>query len=242
MCSDRWRPSSTAGPWTSAVPNCGAFSPGWRSYPAGPRAWGRWRRSCGGAFPPADAHRTVRTYVSRLRTAGAEGLLVTRPPGYQLRVDPAVVDAVRFEQLAAPGRQALAAQRPRLAVERLTSALGLWRGDVMRSPSSTAIRRSRMSAIEARVEAALVMGLDAQVTVELEGLVRAHPTREVLWDQLMTALYCSGRQAEELSAFQFARGVPPAAPAGSVRRGPRRAVRGLPYRPSRHVPGGRAVR
>ncbi len=173
-----------------------------------------------GAFPPADAHRTVRTYVSRLRTAlrcaaGAEGLLVTRPPGYQLRVDPTVVDAVRFERLAASGRQALAAQQPQLAVQRLTTALGLWRGDAFaefdRHPAiaaeATRLERTRMSAIEARIEAALVMGLDAQVAVELEGLVRAHPTREVLWGQLMTALYRSGRQAEALSAFQLARAV-----------------------------------
>ncbi|OLB77588.1 MAG: hypothetical protein AUI14_15705 [Actinobacteria bacterium 13_2_20CM_2_71_6] len=48
---------------------------------------------------PADASRTVRTYVSRLRNTiqrAATGLrtaelLVTRPPGYQLRVDPETV-------------------------------------------------------------------------------------------------------------------------------------------------------
>jgi DNA-binding SARP family transcriptional activator len=173
-----------------------------------------------GVRPPPDAHRTVRTYVSRLRTglscgAGAEGLLVTRPPGYQLRVDPMMVDAARFERLAASGRQALEAQQPQLAVQRLTTALGLWRGDAFAefdhhpaiAAEATRLERYRLSAIEARIEAALLMGLDAQVTVELEGLVRTHPTREVLWGQLMTALYRSGRQAEALSAFQTARAV-----------------------------------
>ncbi|MEV5847055.1 AfsR/SARP family transcriptional regulator [Streptomyces sp. NPDC051985] len=173
-----------------------------------------------GAWPPADAHRTVRTYVSRLRTAlrsaaGAEGLLVTRPPGYQLRVDPMTVDAVRFERLAASGRQALDAQQPQLALERLTAALGLWRGDAFAefnhhpaiAAEATWLERSRLSAIEARIEAALALGCEAQAAVELEGLVRAHPARERLWGQLMTALYRSGRQAEALSAFQTARAV-----------------------------------
>lgn len=173
-----------------------------------------------GGRPPADAHRTVRTYVSRLRTAlrcaaGPEELLVTRPPGYQLRVDPTVVDATRFEQLAASGLQALAARQPQLAVQRLTNALGLWRGDAFAefdhhpaiAAEATRLERSRMSAIEARTEASLVMGLHVQVAVELESLVRIHPTREVLWGQLMTALYRSGRQAEALSAFRIARTV-----------------------------------
>ncbi|MDJ0347300.1 AfsR/SARP family transcriptional regulator [Streptomyces sp. H10-C2] len=175
-----------------------------------------------GERPPEDAHRTVRTYVSRLRAAlrraagaGAQELLVTRPPGYLLRMDPAMVDAVRFDRLAALGREALEAQQPQLAVQRLTTALGLWRGDAFAefghlpaiAAEATQLERSRLSAVEARIEAALVLGLDAQVAIELEGLVRTHPTRELLWGQLMTALYRSGRQAEALAAFRTARAV-----------------------------------
>jgi len=88
-----------------------------------------------GARPPNGAHRTVRTYVSRLRaalrhTGGADAaaVLVTRPPGYQLRMDPSAVDAVRFERLVASGGRMLATQ-PWQAFELLSTALGLWRGD-----------------------------------------------------------------------------------------------------------------
>ncbi|MFJ1806793.1 MULTISPECIES: BTAD domain-containing putative transcriptional regulator [unclassified Streptomyces] len=174
-----------------------------------------------GARPPEGAHRTVRTYVSRLRAAlrhagGADAatVLVTRPAGYQLRVDPTVVDAVRFERLVASGRQAVET-RPRLAFEQLTTALGLWRGDAFAefrhvpaiAAKSTQLEQLRLSAMETRIEAALALRLEAQAAVELEGLVRAHPTRELLWGQLMIVLYRLGRQADALAAFRTARAV-----------------------------------
>jgi DNA-binding SARP family transcriptional activator len=175
-----------------------------------------------GGHPPADAYRTVRTYVSRLRAvlcravgATADEMLHTRPPGYQLRIDPDAVDAVRFERLATAGRQALQAGRAGLAVEQLTSALGMWQGNAFaefdQSPvisvESTRLNRLRLAVIEARVDAALALGLDAHLVGELEALVRTHPTRERLWEQLMTALYRSGCQADALAAFRTARDV-----------------------------------
>lgn len=174
-----------------------------------------------GPCPPRDAHRTVRTYVSRLRAAlrlvaGADAatVLATRPPGYELRVDPAFVDAGRFERLVASARQALGAQ-PRLAFEQLTAALGLWRGDAFAefghlpgiAAKSVQLEGLRLSATEARIEAALALRLDAQAAAELEMLVRAHPTRELLWGQLMIALYRLGRQADALGAFRTARAL-----------------------------------
>src|SRR6266550_4633627 len=63
-----------------------------------------------GRDAPPDADRTARAYVSRLRrallpaAAGlAEELIVTRAPGYLLRLDPDAVDAARFERLATEG-------------------------------------------------------------------------------------------------------------------------------------------
>src|ERR1041384_7923380 len=63
---------------------------------------------------PAAADHALRVGVSRLRKTLAaaeevEDRLMTRPPGYLLRVEPGELDLDRFEQLAAAARQALAA-------------------------------------------------------------------------------------------------------------------------------------
>ena len=55
------------------------------------------------------------------------------------------------------------------------------------------------------MEADLQLGRHAKLTGELEALVAAHPTRERLTGQLMTALYRAGRQAEALDAYQRTR-------------------------------------
>ncbi len=60
-------------------------------------------------------------------------------------------------------------------------------------------------AIEARVEADLVLGHHGELVGELEALCRAHPLRERLWELLMLALYRAGRQAEALRAYSKAR-------------------------------------
>jgi DNA-binding SARP family transcriptional activator len=169
-----------------------------------------------GDRPPADAERTLRTYVSRLRvalrSAGVADAVVTRAPGYQLRVARMVVDAVRFERLTAAARQAAG---PREVLRGLSTALGLWRGEALaefdRHPVLAAegvrLERARLAAVETRIAAALALGLEAQVVGELETLVAAHPTRERFWGQLMTALYRLDQQAEALAAFRTARTV-----------------------------------
>ncbi|MEN3356989.1 MAG: hypothetical protein V7637_971 [Mycobacteriales bacterium] len=175
--------------------------------------------------PPPDADRTMRSYVSRLRGAltppaeragpgGQAGrLLVTRPPGYLLRPDPDAVDAGRFEQLAAQGRQALAAGRHAAAARELTTALTLWRGDPYAEFGDvTALRAERgrlehlrLTVLEDRIEADLSRGLGSGLVAELEALTGQHPGHERLWAHLMTALYQAGRQAAALEAFARAR-------------------------------------
>jgi DNA-binding SARP family transcriptional activator len=179
-----------------------------------------------GERPPADAERTARTYVSRLRTAlrpasGPGGPpvdaepLVTHRSGYELRVDPSVLDAVRFERLAASGRRALGQGQPQLAMAQLTEALALWQGDAygefgegpVLSAEGARLTGVRLGVVEDRIAAGSASGLDATLVEELEGLVRAHPLRERLVGLLMVALYRSGRQAEALAAYRNARAL-----------------------------------
>ena len=89
-----------------------------------------------GEQPPLTAAKTLQSHVLRLRRAlepgrarGAAGeVLVTREPGYLLRVAPGALDAARFEELTAAGRRALADGSVELAGSLLREALGLWRG------------------------------------------------------------------------------------------------------------------
>jgi DNA-binding SARP family transcriptional activator len=173
-----------------------------------------------GERPPATAAKTVQVHVSRLRKTlaganggGADGPVVTREHGYELVLDPGALDAHRFAELVAEGREHLAAGRRQPAAAALERALAMWRGpplaDVASEPfAQPAIARLedlRVTAQEALVEAKLALGDHAEVVGTLEALVAAHPYRERLRAQLMLALYRSDRQAEALQAYQDAR-------------------------------------
>ncbi|CAM4042138.1 winged helix-turn-helix domain-containing protein [Kibdelosporangium persicum] len=56
-----------------------------------------------GEVPPADAAGAVQAHVSRLRKVVKE--VTFEGGGYRLALDPGDVDALRFERLAAEGRQ-----------------------------------------------------------------------------------------------------------------------------------------
>jgi YVTN family beta-propeller protein len=176
-----------------------------------------------GEQPPDGASHTLQVYVSQLRKTlepdrprrSPTQILITRDPGYLLRVGEDELDLHRFERLAEEGRAALRERRPAVASAKLERALALWRGrafaDVaLEEFARDAVTRAeelRAIALEDRVEADLGCGKDAELVPELRGLVAAHPLRERLWGQLMLALYRSGRQAEALDTYQQARRV-----------------------------------
>src|SRR5262245_3219188 len=78
--------------------------------------------------PPPSAAKIVQNYVSQLRRALGDGVLVTRGRGYALRVEPGEIDVDRFAQQLEIGRRALASNEPELAAATLSAALELWRG------------------------------------------------------------------------------------------------------------------
>jgi YVTN family beta-propeller protein len=166
-----------------------------------------------GERPPATAAKTLQGYVSHLRKALGDGLLVTRRGGYLLAAAPGQVDAERFEAMVADGRQALADGDAAGARELLGSALGLWRGealaDLAYEPFAQAevarLEEARLGALEDRIEADLVLGRHRAVAGELEALVGLHPHRERLLAQLMLALYRCGRQTDALAVYRRGR-------------------------------------
>src|SRR3954468_6246563 len=84
-----------------------------------------------GERPPATAVKTVQVYVSHLRRALLEDVVVSSSSGYALAVDAERIDASRFKRLFGDGRAALADDDAARAGELLRAALALWRGPVL---------------------------------------------------------------------------------------------------------------
>jgi DNA-binding SARP family transcriptional activator len=168
-----------------------------------------------GERPPRSAAVTLQGYVARLRRLLDDGSLVTRDRGYELVVAEDDVDATVFDRGVAAGRAALAAGDLDAALRHLSGALALWRGralaDVPASPTvvryADRLERSRLDAVEARLDTMLALGRHAEVVGEASTLVDEDPLRERFWAQLMLAHYRSGHRAEALAAYRHARQV-----------------------------------
>src|SRR5215207_2163646 len=162
-----------------------------------------------GSSPPATAAKSIQLYVSRLRKEIPDGRLVTRPPGYVLRVGRDELDLEVFERLRREARGV----PPEAAAEKLREALALWRGpplaDLAYEPFAQVeiarLEELRLAALEERIDADLAAGRHADLVGELRARIAEHPLRERLRAQLMLALYRSARQAEALEAYQCAR-------------------------------------
>lgn len=159
---------------------------------------------------PAGATNALQYHVSQLRKALAPNeLIVTKEPGYSIKVGPDQLDLLRFERLVAEAQDAA----PEDAARLLREALGHWRGRALADLEREAFAQSeirrleelRLVALEHRIEADLALGLRADLVPELEALSREHPYRETLRAQLMLALYGSGRQAEALDVYRETR-------------------------------------
>jgi DNA-binding SARP family transcriptional activator len=165
-----------------------------------------------GEEPPETATKALQGYVSQLRKALGADRLLTKPPGYSLRVEDGELDLDRFERLGREGRELLAAGDSKAAATRLAEALELWRGTPLAEFSEPFARDAgarledaRLAALEERIEADLALGRHARLIPELEELVAREPLRERPRAQLMLALYRSGRQADALELYRRTR-------------------------------------
>ncbi len=144
----------------------------------------------------------------------AAARLVTRKPGYLLRVDDGELDLHRFERLVRQAADAHRAGSSRRALGLYERALAQWRGapfaDVTPTPTVAAaaarLAELRLVAQEDQFDLALDSGGGPGLVADLTELVAAHPLRERLVGQLMLTLYRTGRAAEALTVFDRARG------------------------------------
>ena len=110
-----------------------------------------------GSAPPATAGRSIQLYVSRLRKELGEGRLVTRPPGYVLRLERSELGVARVEQLVGEARVA----DPERAARKLREAVALWRGppladlayEPFAQPEISRLEEMRLDALELRIDA-----------------------------------------------------------------------------------------
>jgi DNA-binding SARP family transcriptional activator len=170
-----------------------------------------------GGGHPADPANALQAHISRLRRL-LDGLeperkvsrLTSQSAGYQLRVSDDELDGHAFlaEVAALPG--AAVDLPPAEVAARARQALANWRGPVFGGVVGGAICQAgaaryemgRYRALEALFEAELGCGNHAAIVPELSALVAAPSLfQERFCEQLMVALYRSGRQADALDLY-----------------------------------------
>ncbi|MGX1364997.1 DNA-binding SARP family transcriptional activator/predicted negative regulator of RcsB-dependent stress response [Streptomyces canus] len=170
-----------------------------------------------GTRAPASALGILRTYVHRLRQAlepagdPASSVVRSTRNSYQLRISAAELDLRTFRDLLGRAERARRAGDVRASAAHLQEALGLWRGTALAGVRGEYARTQRqrldelrLSAEAARLTVELDLGVHAQTTAAVTGLVAEHPLDERFRELLMLALYRSGRQAAALETYREA--------------------------------------
>jgi DNA-binding SARP family transcriptional activator len=168
--------------------------------------------------PPADPPHALEGQVSRLRKTlraldAAGDPIVQRAGGYVLEVEPERIDLGRARRLISEARRARTSGDEQTAVDRLSQALALWRGeplpDLAYEPFALVelhhLEELRLAAVEELAEAQLALGRHGELIPELDSLLARHPLRERLRGALMLALYRDGRQADALECYREGR-------------------------------------
>ncbi|GLW89937.1 AfsR/SARP family transcriptional regulator [Actinokineospora globicatena] len=177
-----------------------------------------------GDAPPAQWENALHAHVSRLRRriTGCSDRATTEPggsprliglaTGYRLVVTETDLDSLSFTRQVARAR-AIAAIAPSEAAELLRSALSLWRGTAfgmitggpMARAAAHHLEAARTVALEVLFDVELRIGRHADIIPALRELVESPQLNERFCEQLMVALYRSGRQAEALATYRAMR-------------------------------------
>lgn len=162
--------------------------------------------------PPATARAALQTCVLRLRKIFskygiADSAIEAVPGGYRMPADAATLDLVRFRELVRESRES---EDGETELYKLKEALSLWQGPLLANVSSQMLHRDevprlteeRLRALERACDIELAMGRCRQVLVELWEAARTHPGHERFSEQLIEALYRTGRQGEAFAEYR----------------------------------------
>lgn len=169
-----------------------------------------------GNSPPAAPEARVRGLIAELRRALAvadgDGPIVTRQPGYLVRVAPGQLDLDDFQCHTDQAAQAVSEGRPAQAIVHYDEALERWRGTALAGVAgpfvdghATRLEEQRLRAVEERTETMLTVGRHAELVAELTRVVTEYPLRERPHAQLMLALYRGGRRGDALAVYRLLR-------------------------------------
>ncbi|OZC87865.1 hypothetical protein CH272_18490 [Rhodococcus sp. 05-340-1] len=177
-----------------------------------------------GQAPPRRARAALHVYVSQIRkllaehdvvgNGGTEVALLTRGTSYLLQINPDHIDVTAAQRHYAQG-QALLADDPAGAFAEFSRAADMFRGPVADGVTDGGIvggfahgaDELRLECLEAIAHGSLQIGRHRELVGQLAQWIEEYPLHESLREQLMIALYRSGRRAEALAEFQTARRV-----------------------------------
>jgi DNA-binding SARP family transcriptional activator/tetratricopeptide (TPR) repeat protein len=158
---------------------------------------------------PRHPRGTLYSYINRLRrvlTIDGQVGIVQRAEGYLLEVDERAVDLHRFRDLV---KRARTATDP---VDPLAEALRLWRGDAFAGLDTpwlddvrSTLELERLAVVLDYADRQLALGRHADVLARLATEAERRPLDERLAEQLILALYRSGRQADALRHYDIVR-------------------------------------
>ncbi len=161
-----------------------------------------------GANAPRSALMATRSYVSRLRPMLDGVEIRSVGGGYQLIVDPAMVDVSVFRKTRAAARTAHDRGDLPEAARLLATALALWKGPALQGLTGPYFDARRTWLEEQRAitnqdswSLAIELGHHDQAIPALTQATAANPYHERLWELLMLALTQAGRVTEALAAY-----------------------------------------
>lgn len=160
--------------------------------------------------PPASAVNVIQVAVSFLRRELGAASIRTGAAGYSL--GPASVDVTAFLRDVRSGRRAAEAGEDEVVcatlahvLERFEPPLDDFGGEPFVGEARRALTEQYVAAVEAYAPAAIRIGRAETVLPMLTDLVRTHPLREGLLEQLVLGLGALGRETEALAAYDAGR-------------------------------------
>ncbi|WP_371682554.1 BTAD domain-containing putative transcriptional regulator [Kitasatospora sp. MMS16-BH015] len=173
------------------------------------------QRAIWGEAIPATAKAALHSCVLRLRRLFAKyGIaghtIEALPGGYRMAADAATLDLLEYRELVDRADRAV---EPVEELRLLRQALALWAQPVLGNVHSDALHREEVPRLceewlrtaERIYDIELALGRCREVLAELWSVARSHPVHERFWEQLIEALYRTGRRADALAEYRGVR-------------------------------------